>query len=114
MHRPRHWRIQTEVRGEDAFPSCLMAYFWRHYYLPLLAPPLPQEIPGTETPLASEELPACSHSPARSVTVVKLVDKMVKLWTKVSTHQSLLFQQVAGFFSLFAVLIFKLLKPGWG
>lgn len=63
----------------------------RHCYLPLLAPPLPQEIPGTETPLASEELPAYSHSPDGSVSVVKLGDKMVKLWTNVSTHQSLLF-----------------------
>lgn len=45
--------------------------------------------------------------------MVKLGDKMGEFEMNVSTHQPLLFQQVTGFFSLFAVLIFKLLKPGW-
>lgn len=57
---------------------------WQHifgitcYYLPLLAPPLPQGIPGIETPLASEELPVCSRSPEAKVTVIKPGQKMLK------------------------------------
>lgn len=84
------------------------------HYLPLLALPLPPEIPGSETPLASEVLPVCSRSPEGRVIVVKLGDEMGEFEMNVSTHQPLLFQQVTGFFSLFAVLVFKLLKPGWG
>lgn len=47
----------------------------------------------------------------RWVSVLVLI--MVKLCTDDSTHESLLFKQVTGFFSFFAVLIFKLLKPGF-
>lgn len=35
------------------------------HYLPPLAPRPPRRLPGNSGPLASEELPACSHNPAQ-------------------------------------------------
>lgn len=67
-HRPRHWRAGQMIcehilakQKPDLETVCQC-----QNHLPLQAPLLPRETPGTESPLVSEELPVYSRSPKRN------------------------------------------------